>query len=332
MTGFSAAFGWRCQRLAGLILAGWVWAWPAWGEDHGGAAAAPSSEVKVEARWTAGEKQRFRFEKTRQRRGQERFLERYEVEVEVLSSTGDGGYRLRLRQAAVHLPDRFLPPSKDLAPYFQQAASRLGELVLVVRIGASGEAVALENWQDLRDRVMAVMRLAGAGSPPASLQAQLQQVREWYHSEAAARESLMADVGHFLFPLGHELVPGEPVELRHAVPVATLGVDVQSVDRYLLLSDQPAAGLLTVKTEQGFDPASVRKAVATFVERQPAAERETMAQRARQELGMSLTDVATYVVDRRTGWLQQAEYVREMGMPEPGGSAEFRQVYRVTRD
>ncbi len=332
MAVFSAVLSGRGAGLAGLVLAGVMWAWPAWGQDQRGAEAAPSSEVKVEARWTAGEKQRFRFEKSRQRRGQEAFLERYEVEVEVLSSTDGGGYRLLLRQAAVHLPDRFLPPSQGIAPFFQQAANRLGELILFIRIDASGEVVALENWQDLRDRVMDVMRLAGAGSPPASLQAQLQLVREWYRSEASARESLMTDVGHFLFPLGHELVPGEPLELEQAVPIATLGIDIRSVNRYLLLADQPASGLLTVKTEQGFDPASVQKGLMDFVEKQPAADKEAMAQRARQELGMSITDVATYVVDRRTGWLQQAEYVREQGLPVQGGVAEFRQVYRVTRD
>lgn len=332
MTVCSAALGWRCQGLAGCILAGLMWAWPAWGQDPRRAEAAPSAEVKVEARWTAGEKQRFRFEKSRQRRGQDAFLERYEVEVEVLSSTDDGGYRLLLRQPAVHLPDRFLPPSKDIAPYFQQAANRLGELILFVRIDASGEVVALENWQDLRDRVLDVMRLAGAGSPPASLQAQLQLVREWYRSEASARESLMTEVGHFLAPLGHELVPGEPLELEQAVPIAALGIDIRSVNRYLLLSDQPASGLLTVKTEQGFDPASVRKVLMNFVEKQPTADKEAMVQRVRQELGMSITDVATYVVDRRTGWLQQAEYVREQGLPGQGGAADFRQVYRVTRD
>jgi hypothetical protein len=332
MTCFFAVVRWCCQGMGGLVLAGLVWAWPAWGQDQPRAEAASLSEVKVEARWTAGERQRFRFEKTRQRRGQEPFLERYEVEVEVLSSTDDGGYRLLLRQPAVHLPDRFLPPSKDIAPYFQQAANRLGELTLVVRVGASGEVVALENWQDLRDRVMDVMRLAGAGSPPASLQSQLQQVREWYRSEAAARESLMTEVGHFLAPLGHELVPGEPLELEQAVPIATLGIDIRSVNRYLLLSDQPASGLLTVKTEQGFDHASVQKALMNFFDKQPAADKEAMAQRVRQELGMSLTDVATYVVDRRTGWLQQAEYVRELGLPVQGGTADFRQVYRVTRD
>jgi hypothetical protein len=307
----------------------WLWATvvPAHGAEPTG-----REEVRVQVNWAVGDGRHFRFEKVRHRRGYEPFAERYEARVEVQSRSPDGTYRLALRLPEVLLPDRFLPPSAQLAPFFQRAASSLGELVLLLRVNASGEATELENWQALRDRVQDVMKIAGAGAPAASRQSQLQLVKDWYHSETAARESLLADFGFFLTAVGHELVPGEPLEQRQAVPINTLGVKAHSVNRYLLDVDTPGAGWITVTIEQAFDVGDVNQALIRFLERQPEDQRESLKQRVQQEVGQPLKDVGVYVVDRHTGWLVKAEYRREVGALTTGNEVEFRQTYRVTSD
>lgn len=290
--------------------------------------------ILVAAKWLPSQTMTYMFEKTRRGNDGVIVVQKYEVAVKVLQRTPGKSYKLELTLPTVHLPSRLYPvtANAEVLKIFEDGIANAKGMRIVVTTDKNGNLENLDNWQEVGATVRAFFENVFKTMPPEQSTPTLKVVEALYATEVSTREYTMTDLGHFLTPLGEELVPDEERVDDGESSAGLLGGTVKSQEKWLLKKDQPEAGLATITSGRTFDRDALAEKAVEYIKKSKFAKSPSVDSLVNQ---MDIRDASSFVMDLKTGWLVSAEHTRDVGVQvsEPSGktngSAQVK--YRIWR-
>ena len=275
----------------------------------GSTPASTAQPIALAPNWSKGDRVQLEISKSRSRTepGKEPVAMEAtgSIEVEVLE-TGPEGHVLRWTYGETHFPPQALQGNPLLARLENLAQGRHIELVL----DADVNVTRVRNFEEIQAAMSKVFDAVRdelvADGAPGDVEGVLNQLRPVYATEEAVRTHVVRLAPIYLFPLGRSLVPGETVSYEDVLanpfggePLPCVGsIRVESVE----------SGVAKLTWTQEVDGERARAMLQDMAKRVEAAGAPKGSMDSVKLF--ELTDRGDYVIDLRSGWVEQMTHVR----------------------
>lgn len=185
------------------------------------------------------------------------------------------------------------------------ALADLPASTLVIRLSSEGRITSLENWEALRDESLAIVRAKLQGQKSGEdLEAALARARALFATHEQVTAVFTRSVAMLFYPIGLSISAGEVVESDDWVENPFGGERLPTTTFLKAAPEDDNHCRVTLDThfqDEAF--LIVQNSIAEYAQR---ADRGAAPPPAR----FSIEDHSEFIVDRKAGWVQQAEFSR----------------------
>ncbi|SIO60568.1 hypothetical protein SAMN05444166_6443 [Singulisphaera sp. GP187] len=275
-----------------------------------------AGEVSIQPQWKVGDKQRYERVKTRRRTSGGKVTAkgsaRGPVDVSVVEA-GEEGFLVRWRMGKITLDDPKVAANSNV-----HAVNRLIEgLTIDIELDNEATITGLRNWAEMKatgakliDHVIESQRTAGVDAKIlASVRPPLEAM---FSTKERIEQSFTKEPLTFFLPIGRVYPKvGKPMEYDDLLPNPLEGPPFPCKGAITLTSYEPAKGRAVVAWTQTPDPKETDRIISETLKLTFPRPAQFLPE-ADELKPSTIVDRAEFVIDTKTGWIEQYTYTRSM--------------------
>lgn len=213
----------------------------------------------------------------------------------------EDGYLLRLQYGRTEM----IPPD----PKQSASLNRVPQVPMIFLLSNDGAIVRLENWKEVRDGAVALVRstLQESGMPSEEINATLKKTQGMYATQAQTTMMMTRDIAMYFYPIGIDIAAGEPLDTVGSIENPFGGEPFPTRTR--LMAKPIANGKhqyrVTLETKFDAEPCAriLLDSISQFAKKG--------APRAELPSRFDIEDHSEFVFDAERGWVVQGSHERK---------------------
>lgn len=325
----TSRINWLAAFLAVWLSAGWTSA-----QNAASKPIAPR-DISFAPRWTKGESRTYEELKVRRTipkgGAASQVASRARIDLKVVEADKNG-YVLSwmISESTVDGP-RSPEQDADLA---RMRKSIEGWNVLL-DLDGSGNLRGMRNWREIKSKAESFNDSLLRSREFQTLQPEAQsKFRSQLNSSVATREQIEAictrEARAFLAPIGLDFKSGRPIQYEAQLPNPRGGAPFPAHARFQVTTIDPASERAIVEWHQVVDPKAARQGLGESISRLGRnLGRPPSPGNSDPYKSVSITDECRYLMDMRTGWVNDMKQVRLIRNPDGSSFEESLRIHRL---
>lgn len=231
---------------------------------------------------------------------------RNNVIIEVLESSGKS-FLVRWRNEEFELPTQNI----EVKGFLERMQSFSKDLILDIEFDRDGNLIELKNWREVQNQYKKMTELLLDYFRPhlslSGFSALSDKYRTMYETKEALQATVLKEPMMYLFPWGKSIATDHPTRYSIAMQKDRNGNPLPFLIEVSLHNYQSDAPDINIITQTEYDPDQLGHAMDEFLQN---FRHETKDITPITELAISVKEEGRYCIERKTGWIVHAEYIK----------------------